>query len=54
MTYENGYDIVKTLKENGISATIIGRTTATNDKIIYNNGEKRFLDTPKQDEIYQI
>jgi len=54
MTYENGYDIVKTLKENGISATIIGRTTDTNDKIIYNNGEKRFLDTPKQDEIYHI
>ena len=54
MTYDNGYDIVKALKENGISATIIGRTTDTNDKIIYNEGEKRYLETPKRDEIYTI
>ena len=54
MTYENGYDIVKILKENGISATIIGRTTDSNDKIIYNEGERRFLEPPKRDEIYSI
>ena len=54
MTYENGYDIVKILNENGISATIIGRTTDTNDKIIYNNSEKRYLETPKRDEIYTV
>jgi len=54
MTYENGYDIVKTLKKNGIIATIIGRTTDTNDKIIYNEDEKRFLDKPKCDEIYTL
>ena len=54
MTYENGYDIVKILKENGIRATIIGRTTQTNDRIIYNEGEKRFLEKPKQDEIYSL
>jgi len=54
MTYENGYDIVKILKENGISATIIGRTTDSNDKIICNQGERRFLEPPKRDEIYTI
>lgn len=54
MTYKNGYDIVKLLKENGISSTIIGRTTDGNDKIIYNEEEKRFLEPPKRDEIYTI
>ena len=47
-------DLVKILKENGIRATIIGRTTQTNDRIIYNEGEKRFLEKPKQDEIYSL
>lgn len=54
MTFKNGYDIVKILKENGISSTIIGRTTDSNDKIIFNEDEKRFLEPPKRDEIYTI
>lgn len=52
MTSDDGYDIVKLLKENGINAAVIGRTTAGNDRIIINEDETRYLDPPKRDEIH--
>lgn len=54
ITHENGSDLVQVLKDNGISAVVIGKTTDGNDKIIYNEDEKRFLEPPKRDEIYTI
>ncbi len=52
VTSDRGCDIMNALGENGIAAAVIGKTTASNDKVIHNDDEIRFLDTPKRDEIY--
>lgn len=54
MTSQQGCDIVKILENNDIRATIIGRTTVGNDRLIHNEDEIRYLDSPKRDEIYTI
>ena len=51
---KNGNELVQSLKESGIRAEVIGKTTDTNDKIILNGDEIRYLDTPSRDEIYKI
>lgn len=52
ITTKDGNQLVSRLNEAGVRACVIGRTTDSNDKIIRNDDEVRFLDTPKQDEIY--
>lgn len=52
MTFDEKCDIINSLEEKGYVVSIIGRTTASNDKIINNDDEVRYLDTPKRDEIY--
>lgn len=54
MTSRNGCDIVEILNTQGIPAAVIGRTTAGNARVIHNLEEVRFLDTPKEDEIYRF
>lgn len=54
MTAEDGCAIVDILEQNGIPATVIGRTVAGNDRIIRNREETRYLEAPKQDEIYRF
>ena len=54
MTVELGYDIVELLKKAGIQATVIGRTTKGNAKLIRNQEEIRYLDTPEPDELYRF
>lgn len=51
---DNGHHLVAELEKQGISATVIGQTTANNDKVIFNEEEKRFLDRPKTDELDSI
>lgn len=51
---DNGYDCVKALKEQGICAVVIGKTTDDNDKAVRNDGETRFLEAPKSDELYKV
>lgn len=51
---ENGYDCAKALEEQGIPAVVIGKTTDNNDKAVLNEGEKRFLEAPKSDELYKV
>ena len=41
------------LASMGIQASVIGRVTDRNDRVIRNGGECRFLDRPKQDEWYR-
>lgn len=43
---DNGTTIIDALKQQGINAVLIGRTTADNDKKILNCDEVRFLDKP--------
>lgn len=54
MAAKNGTKLVDDLKSQGICAAVIGRTTKSNDMVIYNAEEKRFLDRPQPDEIYEV
>ena len=54
MTAESGTDLIRELEKEGISAVIVGKTTAGNDRVILNEDEKRFLEPPKPDQMYQI
>ncbi|SKB54497.1 Hydrogenase maturation factor [Lachnospiraceae bacterium] len=51
---ENGYDMVRELKDAGIPAEVIGKTTDGNDRTVRNGDEKRFLTRPEPDEIYRV
>lgn len=42
------------LKEYGTAAQVIGILTASNDRIIRNDDEQRFLEEPKSDEILRL
>ncbi len=51
---EKGYDLVQCLEEQGIKATVIGKTTDDNDKIVVREGEEGCLEAPKSDEIHKM
>ena len=54
MTTDNGQALADALMREGIPAAVIGRTTAGKDRVIYNDGEKRYLDRAKTDQIYMV
>ncbi len=54
MTADNGYDLVRAIEKTGIKATVIGKVTTGNDRVLINEDEKRFLEPPKSDELYKI
>lgn len=54
MTTQDGPGLVTALEEKGIPAVIVGRVTDSNDRILINEDEVRFIDRAKQDEIYRI
>lgn len=54
MTTDNGYDLVRVLESKNISAVVIGKTTESNDRVVINEEERRFLEPPKSDEIDKI
>ena len=47
-------DLIPVLKKAGIPATIIGKATAGNDRVLLNEDERRFLEPPKTDELYKV
>ena len=51
---DHGNALVRELEQEGIKASVIGRTTGSNDKIIYRQGKAASLEAPKQDELYKI
>lgn len=51
---DNGNDTIKQLAESGIRAVYIGKVTEGNDRIIWNEDEKRYLEPGKDDEIYHV
>lgn len=53
VTPESG-KLMEALREEGILAAVIGRTTKSNDKVIFNEDENRFLEPAKPDEIFKI
>lgn len=54
MTSDNGYDLAECLKRDNIEASVIGKTTGNNDRLIINEDEKRFLTPPVTDELFKI
>lgn len=54
MTTNQGAALVAELEKEGIPAVIIGRTTKNIDRLIMNQGEERFLEPAREDEIYKI
>ncbi len=54
MTTEDGSGLTAALEAEGIPAVIVGKVTGSNDRIILNEDEVRYMDRPKQDEIYRI
>lgn len=53
MVTEKGHDLVSELEKEGINSCVIGKITAGNDRILLNDGEKRYLEPPKTDELYK-
>ena len=54
ITADKGHDLVRKLEEAGIHATVVGKVTEGNDRLLINGEERRFLEPPKSDELYRI
>ena len=48
----DGSDLVEDLQDKGFFAEVIGKITSGKDRVVTNGDEKRFLEPPKGDEIY--
>ncbi len=53
MLAADGPGLAAALEAEGISAVVAGRTAEGNTKIVVNGDETRFLDRPKNDEVYR-
>lgn len=51
---DDGPGLVMKLEAAGIHGTVIGRTNDSNDRIIRNGEEVRYLDKPQPDELYKV
>lgn len=51
---ECGEELVSKYAEEGICATVLGKTTVDNARVILGGEEKRFLDRPAADELLKI
>lgn len=54
MTAWDGPGLAAALAAEGISAAVVGKITDSRDRIIRNEDEVRYMDRPKQDEIYRL
>ena len=50
----DGNRLVMDLKKAGIEACVIGKATEGNDRVLWNEEERRFLEPPKTDELYKV
>ena len=51
---DNGHDLVNELAKQEIFATVIGKTTDGNDRVVMNDYEKRFLEPSQSDGLHQM
>ncbi|MCR4684700.1 MAG: hypothetical protein K5649_04460 [Lachnospiraceae bacterium] len=51
---QNGLEMLRVFRDNGIEAVMIGSLKSGNDRVIRNDTETRYLDLPAADEIYRI
>ena len=54
MTTEDGPGLVTALEAEQIPAAIVGKVTDSNDRIILNEDEVRYMEKAQQDEIYHL
>ena len=54
MTAEDGPGLTAWLRERQIPAVIVGKVTDSNDRLLLNGDEVRYMDRPKRDEIYRV
>ena len=54
MASADGNALVLALQEAGIPATVIGKATEGNDRVIIRDEERRFLEPPKTDDLYKV
>ena len=54
MLAENGEALADALNQKGIQAAVIGQLTDSNDKIIHNGEDMRYIDRPAPDELMKI
>ena len=54
MTAWDGQGLAAALEAAGIPATVVGKITGGNDRILKNGEETRYLDRPRRDGIYRI
>lgn len=49
-----GEALVQELRRMGMMAAVIGQTNGGNDRMLYYNGNGRYLERPAKDEIYKV
>lgn len=54
MAADNGAALAAELEKQNIAAAVIGRATRGKARILYNDGETRYLERPQQDEWYRF
>lgn len=54
MAANDGNALVREIEKTGIKATVIGKATAGNDRLLLHEDEQRFLEPPKTDELYKV
>lgn len=54
ITTEDGFGLVRKLEQVGIHAAVVGKVTDSNDRILRNGEDTRYLDKPQSDELYKI
>ena len=50
----DGNGMILELEKAGIPATVIGKATDSNDRVLLNEDERRFLETTQTDELYNL
>lgn len=53
MTSADGPGLVAALEAAGVCAVVVGKVTDSNDRLILNGDEVRYLDRPREDSIYE-
>ena len=54
ITTDDGFGLVRKLEQAGIHAAVVGKVTDSNDRILRNGEDTRYLDKPQSDELYKI
>ena len=54
MASPDGNTLLRELDKAGVHASLIGKATAGNDRVLLNQEERRFLEPPKTDELYRV